>query len=207
MGLASWEVYFKEKSIDIFTSSRVILDIGEGLRAREGTGNRFFKGHAWLQEYIKKVDYKVMDPVPDYKPDIVGDIHDIPLPNESVDAIFCLAVLEHVHNPIKAMEEMKRILRPGGKILIYVPFLYYYHAHEGYYGDYWRFTYDTLKRFGEEYKKYEILPVRLPIETLIRLTPLGRYTFPISCARALDNVFYAKKQSRQVGGYYLFVQK
>ena len=205
--MTTWEKFFNEKCIDIFTTSQSIIDIGEGLRARQGTGNRFYKGHAWLQEYINKVEYKVMDPVPDYKPDIVGDIHHIPLQNESVDAIFCLAVLEHVKDPIRAMDEMTRILKPGGKILIYVPFLYYYHAHEGYYGDYWRFTHDTLKNFAEPYTSHEIVPVRLPIETLIRLTPFGRYSLFINCARGLDSIFYAKKNSKQVGGYYLYLRK
>ncbi len=184
-----------------------MLDIGEGLRAREGSGNRFFKGHAWLQEYIEKVDYKVMDPVPDYKPDIVGDIHAIPLGDEAIDAIFCLAVLEHVHDPIRAVDEMYRVLKTGGKAFIYVPFLYYYHAHEGYYGDYWRFTHDTLKKFGEKFGKYEIVPVRLPIETVTRITPLGRSKTMIAFARMLDNLFYKHKNSKQVGGYYLSVEK
>jgi SAM-dependent methyltransferase len=207
MALASWEKYFSDTARTMFLTSKTVLDIGEGLRAREGRGNRFFKGHAWLQEYIARVEYKVMDPVADYKPDIVGDIHNIPLPNESIDAIFCLAVLEHVENPLRAMEEMGRVLREGGKMLIYVPFLYYYHAEEGYYGDYWRFTHDTLVLFGKPYKKYEIVPVRLPIETVTRITPLGRYGLFITLARFFDNVFYAHKKSKQVAGYYLYVEK
>ncbi len=205
--MGTWENFFREKSIDIFTTSHTVLDIGEGLRAREGTGSTYDKSRAWLLEYITKVDYKVMDPVPDYKPDIVGDIHNIPLKDESIDAIFCIAVLEHVKNPILAMKEMYRILKPGGKILIYVPFLYYYHAHEGYYADYWRFTHDTMKMFAEPFSQSEISPVRLPIETLVRLTPVGRYSLPILVARKLDNVFYAKKNSKQVAGYNLYLVK
>jgi ubiquinone/menaquinone biosynthesis C-methylase UbiE len=205
--MTKWDSFFKEKTIDIFTTSTMVLDIGEGLRARSGTGNTFDKNRAWLQDYIKKVKYVVMDVFPEFKPDIVGDIHNIPLQNESVDAILCLAVLEHVHDPIRAMAEMYRVLKPNGKMLIYVPFLYYYHDHKGVYGDYWRFTYDTLKRFAEPYTEHEITPVRLPIETLVRLTPFGRYTFPISLARWLDGIFYSKKNSKQVGGYYLYLRK
>lgn len=203
----NWEEFFDEKCKDIFSSSKMVLDIGEGLRARKRTGNKFDEKHAWLQEYIQKVKYTVMDVFPEFKPDIVGDIHNIPLQDQSVDAIFCLAVLEHVHDPIRAMEEMYRILNPGGKILIYVPFLYYYHDHKGIYGDYWRFTYDTLKRFAKAYAAHEIVPVRLPIETLVRLTPIGRYTFPICMARMFDKIFYKKKNSKQVGGYYLYLVK
>jgi len=53
--------------------------------------------------------------------------------------------LEHVENPIKAAREMYRALKPNGYCFVYVPFLYYYHAEKGYYGDFWRFTEDSTK--------------------------------------------------------------
>jgi len=59
------------------------------------------------------VDYKILDQVGDYCPDIVGDIHNLPFLDNSQEAIICIAVLEHVENPIKAMEEMYRTLKPG----------------------------------------------------------------------------------------------
>jgi SAM-dependent methyltransferase len=204
--MATWDNFFKEKCIDIFTSVKEVVDIGGGLRVDGSRNNRTEKDRQWLWEYVKKVDYKILDPVPDYNPDIVGDIHNLPFENDSQEAIFCLAVLEHVENPLKAMEEMFRVLKPGGKILIYVPFLYYYHAHEGYYGDYWRFTYDTLNMFAKPFSKHEIEAVRLPIETLTRLTPFGRYRLPIWLAEQLDAIFY-KKGSKQVSGYYLYLEK
>jgi SAM-dependent methyltransferase len=204
--MTTWDTFFKEKCIDIFTNSKEVVDIGGSLRLETGKSNRIEKNNQWLLPYVKKVDYKIMDPVPDYNPDIVGDIHCLPFENNSKEAILCLAVLEHVENPIKAMSELHRVLKPGGRLLIYVPFLYYYHAHEGYYGDYWRFTIDTLKNFAKPFSKSEITPVRLPVETLFRLTPLGRYKFFISGARFLDNVFY-KKGSNQVAGYYVYLVK
>jgi SAM-dependent methyltransferase len=202
-----WEDFFKKKCIDIFTTSKEVIDIGGTLRLNLGKSNVVSSDNDWLLPYVEKVSYKVLDPVPDYNPDIVGDIHDLPFADGSKEAIICLAVLEHVHNPIKAMEEMYRVLKPGGKLLIYVPFLYYYHAHEGYYGDYWRFTYDTMLRFAEPFSKYELTPVRLPIETLVRLTPLGRRNFFIMIGRGLDNLLYKNKNSKQVGGYYLYLEK
>jgi len=204
--MAAWDDFFREKCIDIFTTSKEVIDIGGTLRLDTGKSNRVEKTNEWLWPYVKKVDYKILDPVPDYNPDIVGDIHDLPFEDNSKEAILCLAVLEHVENPIRAVDELHRTLKPGGKLLIYVPFLYYYHAHEGYYGDYWRFTYDTLKMFSKKFSHNEIKEVRLPVETLIRLTPFGRYKFPILCGRMLDRILY-KKGSRQVAGYYLYLVK
>lgn len=204
--MPKWDTFFREKCIDIFTTSKEVIDIGGSLRLDTGKSNRVERKNEWLTEYVKNVEYKILDPVPDYNPDIIGDIHNLPFADSSKEAILCLAVLEHVENPIKAMEELHRVLKPGGKLLIYVPFLYYYHAHEGYYGDYWRFTIDTLRNFAKPFTQKEITPVRLPIETLCRLTPLGRYEFFIRIGRFLDSIVY-KQGSNQVAGYYVYLVK
>ena len=204
--MAAWDDFFREKCIDIFTTSKEVIDIGGSLRLDTGKSSRVEEKNKWLQAYIDKVEYKILDPVPDYNPDIVGDIHNLPFEDDSREAILCLAVLEHVENPIRAVDELHRTLKPGGKLLIYVPFLFYYHAHEGYYGDYWRFTYDTMKMFSKNFNHHEIKEVRLPVETLVRLTPLGRHAFPMWVAGKLDKLLY-KNGSRQVAGYYLYLVK
>lgn len=43
-----------------------------------------------------------------------GSLYEIPLPDESFDAVFAHAVLEHLHEPLKAMGEMYRVLKSGG---------------------------------------------------------------------------------------------
>jgi SAM-dependent methyltransferase len=50
------------------------------------------------------------------------DITAIPYPNESFDAILCNHVLEHVTEDRKAMDELYRVLRPGGWAILQVPF-------------------------------------------------------------------------------------
>eukprot|EP00747_Dinoflagellata_sp_TGD_P184624 gnl/TRDRNA2_/TRDRNA2_40432_c0_seq1.p1 gnl/TRDRNA2_/TRDRNA2_40432_c0~~gnl/TRDRNA2_/TRDRNA2_40432_c0_seq1.p1 ORF type:complete len:502 (-),score=55.95 gnl/TRDRNA2_/TRDRNA2_40432_c0_seq1:48-1553(-) len=54
--------------------------------------------------------------------DITSDITAIPLPAGSVDAIFCNSVLEHVPEPVAAVAELARLLRPGGRLYMAVPF-------------------------------------------------------------------------------------
>jgi len=56
------------------------------------------------------------------KLDIISDITAIPLPNASVDAIMCTEVFEHIPDPIAAVKEFNRLLKPGGYLLITAPF-------------------------------------------------------------------------------------
>lgn len=56
------------------------------------------------------------------KLDIVSDIISIPLPDASVDAIMCTEVFEHIANPVLAIKEFSRLLKPGGYLLITAPF-------------------------------------------------------------------------------------
>ncbi|MBV9311049.1 MAG: class I SAM-dependent methyltransferase [Solirubrobacterales bacterium] len=49
------------------------------------------------------------------------DLTAIDLPADSVDCVICSHVLEHIPDDRRAMEEMRRVLRPGGQALIMVP--------------------------------------------------------------------------------------
>jgi ubiquinone/menaquinone biosynthesis C-methylase UbiE len=56
------------------------------------------------------------------KLDLVSDITEIPVDKSSFDAIMCIEVFEHIPEPIKAIKEFSRILKPGGKLILSVPF-------------------------------------------------------------------------------------
>lgn len=56
------------------------------------------------------------------KLDIVSDITKIPVQTASFDAVLCVEVLEHVPEPINALSELSRILKPGGKLILTLPF-------------------------------------------------------------------------------------
>lgn len=49
------------------------------------------------------------------------DITNIPSDSNSYDAIICIHVLEHVEDDLKAIDELYRVLKPGGWALISVP--------------------------------------------------------------------------------------
>ena len=56
------------------------------------------------------------------KIDIVGDIVDISEDDESFDIILCTEVLEHLPDPIKALEEFQRLLKKDGILILTAPF-------------------------------------------------------------------------------------
>ncbi len=74
--------------------------------------------------------------------DIIADIHEIPLKNDSFDCIFCTGTLEHVECPEKVIEEIRRVTKNNGIIYIDVPFIQCYHPDPV---DYWRFSIKGLE--------------------------------------------------------------
>ncbi|MBA3766039.1 MAG: methyltransferase domain-containing protein [Acidobacteria bacterium] len=54
---------------------------------------------------------------------IYSPLHHIPVESNYFDAILCIAVLEHVVNPEEVVPELYRVLKPGGHLILEVPFL------------------------------------------------------------------------------------
>jgi ubiquinone/menaquinone biosynthesis C-methylase UbiE len=77
------------------------------------------------------------------KIDIVSDIINIPEPDASFDAILCTEVLEHIPDPIAALGELYRLLRPGGELILSAPFASLIHlAPYHYYSGFNRYFYE-----------------------------------------------------------------
>lgn len=206
MSYTPWDNFFREKLTLIFVDKSFVVDIGGGLRLLKEKNNRYDPSREWLRPYLSRVDYKVLDPIDTYGPDIVGDIHNLPFEDNSQEALLCIAVLEHVENPILAASEMYRTLKPNGYCFVYVPFLYYYHAEKGYYGDFWRFTEDSIRYIFKDFSTIEIQPVRGAVETWIRLSSFGRFKIFTSIGNFLDRIT-GKMSSKQVSGYNVFLIK
>jgi len=74
---------------------------------------------------------------------IHSPLHCIPVESNYFDAIICIAVLEHVENPEEVVPELFRVLRPGGHLILEVPFLQPEHKVPT---DFQRYTKDGLVR-------------------------------------------------------------
>ena len=51
----------------------------------------------------------------------VGDVRTLPFPNASFDAIYSMGTIEHFDETERAVEEMARVLKPGGRAIVGVP--------------------------------------------------------------------------------------
>ena len=93
----------------------------------------------------------------------------IPYADASFDTIILSDVLEHLPEPMICWREMSRLLSPGGKVILNVPF--YYPLHEEPH-DFYRYTEFALRRFAEatEFEVVELKPVGGALEILADLT-------------------------------------
>jgi len=73
----------------------------------------------------------------DARPEVVGDGQDLPFIDGCANLVLCTQVIEHVRNPFRLVNELARVLRPGGRLILSGPM--YWPLHEEPH-DYWRFT-------------------------------------------------------------------
>lgn len=69
---------------------------------------------------LKNIDYTTTDllsPIADVK----ADICNLPFEDNSYDVIFCNHVLEHIPDDTKAMQELYRVMKPGGFGIFQIP--------------------------------------------------------------------------------------
>lgn len=82
--------------------------------------------------------------------DWICDAHNLPFKNSVFDGVISQAVLEHVVDPYRCVEEMHRILKPHGLIYVETPFMQ--QVHEGRY-DFTRFTHLGHRRLFRYFRE------------------------------------------------------
>jgi SAM-dependent methyltransferase len=129
-------------------------------------------GRGYLQDVVP--DYTALDISPSvqrffHKPFVLGSATAMPFRDNEFDAIWSIWVLEHVPNPEQALSEMRRVVKPGGVILLAPAWFCEPWAADGYevrpYGDfgvYGKFVKATIpvRRLGAYSSVFPIRAVR-----------------------------------------------
>ena len=104
-----------------------ILDIGAGeLKNKHHCGHLRYTSQDFCQHVGARDGYEVGLQTPSWdtsRIDLVSDIIAIPVEDCSFDVVLCSEVLEHVPDPINALREMSRVLKPDGLAIITAPFV------------------------------------------------------------------------------------
>lgn len=74
--------------------------------------------------------------------DVRASVEALPCADASIGTILAISTLEHVPRFWRAFDEMRRVLRPDGALLVACPFYFHLHAHPN---DFWRFTPEALE--------------------------------------------------------------
>jgi ubiquinone/menaquinone biosynthesis C-methylase UbiE len=150
MNIGTKNLYNREKwleaSLKCIPASSKILDAGAG----EQKYKKFCSHLQYVAQDFAQYDGKgdargLQTGVWDQsKLDIVSDITLIPEPDGSFDAIMCIEVLEHLPDPLAAIREFARLLRPGGQVILTAPFCSLTHyAPYHFYTGFSRYFYET----------------------------------------------------------------
>jgi len=121
---------FVQDASETLPIAEPIVEIGS--RPAEGQEEQ-----AFLRDFFPGRAYIGCDVQEGPNVDRVEDIHALSFDDDSVGTVICVEVLEHVHDPLRAVKEIHRILKPGGVAVLTSVMFFPIHAHPW---DFWRFT-------------------------------------------------------------------
>ena len=176
-----------------------ILDIGKAMR------DKFNKIDC---KNVETLDVNDFGTYPDIVCDICSDVTQL---ENKYDKIICIAILEHVYDPFKAVYNLKRMLKNNGKIYGYVPYLFYYHAPTDLkFQDYFRFSKDALAYLFRDFNDVELYPIRGRISSSFNMMFAGRwknYMEKTNINILLDKLSNNEKNQKQCSGFNFIVKK
>lgn len=97
---------------------------------------------------------------------VLGDAQQLGIRDASFDVVLCTEVLEHLPEPQRAIDEMFRVLRPGGTLLLTTRFLFPIHDAPH---DYFRYTKYGLRHL---LRRFEILEIEEEADSVATLAIL-----------------------------------
>lgn len=125
-----------------FIRTHFAARLGSGVRVIEFGGSNGF-----LADLFDGADYEIAPNAPEV------DVQDLRgYPTDTFDVVILDEILEHVAKPWIAVEQVRRILKPGGCLITGSPFLIAEHRMPR---DFWRFTKDGYRVLLEGYSEVE----------------------------------------------------
>ena len=92
-------------------------------------------------------EYVGVDVVENPAAELLGPVEALPVEDASFDVVLCTQVLEHCDDPAQAVRELRRVTRPGGRVLASTHGVQVYHPSPS---DYWRWTHEGLRRLFDD---------------------------------------------------------
>lgn len=126
--------------------------------------------------------------------DAQGSVYKLPFRDATFDSIYATELLEHLADPRGAVLEIHRVLRPNGKVLLTVPFIYRVHGDPE---DYFRYTSDGLRALTSDLFESHIEPAGNRFTVIWDLiTTAPRRWVPTKALRLINMpVFWFLRQS------------
>jgi len=122
--------------------------------------------HEGAKAYFKKAKIETLDIDTNSGATYIADItkYNRVIPDKRFNIIVCTEVLEHTLNPLSAIKEIFRLLKPSGILLLTVPFNFRIH---GPLPDCWRFTEHGLRELLKKFYSIKIESIATPNRNLM----------------------------------------
>ena len=190
---------FRDKVLEEIAPNDHVLDVGMAMRDK----------HKQIKSAIlETLDVNDFGDYPDIICDICSDITGL---EKKYDKIVCLAILEHVYNPFKAVENLKLMLKENGIIYGFVPYLYNYHAPKDLqFQDYFRFSKDSLAYLFKDFNYVELFPFRGRLSSSLHMlfgNKWKRYIEKTKLNFFLDSFISDEINFKQSSGFFFIIKK
>jgi SAM-dependent methyltransferase len=104
----------KTARINASSDISICLDVGAGTAPyRQEISKRFGIRHYLAVDFTSRASL-----------DLIADARVLPIRDQSIDLVVCFEVLQHIAEYYTVLDEIRRVLRPGGLLVIGFPFIY-----------------------------------------------------------------------------------
>jgi hypothetical protein len=190
---------FRDQILNDIEPDDEVLDIGKAMRDKFKIINC---------KNLETLDVNIYDNYPDIVCDLCSDVKEL---KNKYNKIICIAILEHVYDPFKAVSNLRLMIKEGGKIYGMVPYLYSYHAPSNLkFQDYFRFSKDALSYLFKDFSHVELFPIRgrIPSSLFMIFGKIWKnYIEKTNLNIFLNNLISNDKNFKQCSGFNFILTK